>query len=75
MNESYFQSTIEDRKREVSKIVTDNQINKHLEDSTPNQRESNKHNKKTLVLWLMVVARWIKNVYTFPGEGNIKAQG
>jgi hypothetical protein len=75
MDESYFQSAIEDRKREVSKIVEDNQIYKHLGDTTTDQLESTKNNKNTMILWLMMVAKWIKGVYTVTIEGDIKAQG
>ena len=37
MNESYFQSVIEDRQREVSKIKSEGQISRHIQDSEPNQ--------------------------------------
>jgi hypothetical protein len=75
MDESYFQSAIEDRKREVSKIVEDNQIYKHLEGSTADQRVTAKDRKNSMIFLLLMVAKWIKGVYSFTKEGDIKAQG
>jgi hypothetical protein len=39
MNEHYIQSVIDDRKKEVYKIVEDNQIYSHLRGSDTSQRE------------------------------------
>ena len=72
MNEFYIQSVIEDRKKEVSKIVEDNQIYSHLRDSTTNQRESAEKGKNVLHLWLLRVAKRLKGVFTINNKGSVK---
>ncbi len=72
MNEFYIQSVIEDRKKEVSKIVEDNQIYIHLRDSAPNQRESAEKGKNVLNLWLLRVAKRLKGVFTINNKGGVK---
>ncbi len=73
MNEFYIQSVIEDRKKEVSKIVEDNQIYSHLRDSTKDQRESAEQGKNVLSLWLLMVAKRLKGVFTINNKGSVKA--
>ena len=75
MNESYFQSAIDDRKREVSKIVADNRIYNHLEDSNVDERNSAKNSKNTMILWLLMIVKWIKGVSAVTTEGSLKSQG
>jgi hypothetical protein len=72
MNEHYIQSVIDDRKKEVSKIVEDNQIYSHLRDSATNQRESDEKGKNVLSLWLLRVAKRLKGVFTINNKGSVK---
>ncbi len=72
MNEHYIQSVIDDRKKEVSKIVEDNQIYSHLRDSARNQLESAEQGKNVLSLWLLRVAKRLKSVFTINNKGSIK---
>ena len=74
MNEHYFQSVIDDRKKEVSKIVEDNQIYSHLRDSATNQRESAEQGKNVLSSWLLRVAKRLKGVYTINNKGSVKVE-
>ena len=72
MNEFYIQSVIEDRKKEVSKIVVDNQIYSHLRGSAANQRESDEKGKNVLNLWLLTVAKRLKGVFATNNKGSVK---
>jgi hypothetical protein len=72
VNEFYIQSVIDDRKKEVSKIVEDNQIYSHLRGSAANQRESDEKGKNVLSLWLLTVANRLKGVFEINNEGSVK---
>ncbi len=72
MNEHYIQSVIDDRKKEVSKIVEDNQIYSHLRDSATSQRESAEQGQNGLSLWLLRVAKRFKGVFTINNKGGVK---
>ena len=74
MNEHYFQSVIDDRKKEVSKIVEDNQIYSHLRGSATNQRESDEKGKNVLSSWLLRVAKRLKGVFTINNKGSVKVE-
>jgi len=71
MNEYYLQSVIDDRKKEVDKIVEDNQIYKHLRDSTKDQRESAEQGKNVLSMWLLKVAKRFKGVFAIRNKGDV----
>ncbi len=72
MNEHYIQSVIDDRKKEVYKIVEDNQIYSHLRDSKTNQSESAEQGQNGLSLWLLRVAKRLKGVFTINNKGSVK---
>ena len=72
MNEHYIQSVIDDRKKEVYKIVEDNQIYSHLRDSTTNQSESAEQGQNGLSWWLLRVAKRIKGVFSINNKGRVK---
>lgn len=72
MNGLYFQSVIEDRQREVNKIVEYNQFHSHLKDSAASQRVSDKKGKNVLSLWLLVVAKRFKGVFATNNKGSVK---
>ncbi len=71
MNEHYIQSVIDDRKKEVSKIVEDNQIYSHLRGSAANQRESDEKGKNVLSLWLLTIAKRLKGVFAINNKGSV----
>jgi hypothetical protein len=72
MNEHYIQSVIDDRKKEVSKIVADNQIYSNLRDSATSQRESAEQGQNGLSLWLLKVAKRFKGIFTINNKGSVK---
>ena len=72
VNEFYIQSVIDDRKKEVSKIVEDNQIYSHLRGSAANQRESDEKGKNVLSLWLLTIAKRLKGVFAANNKGSVK---
>jgi hypothetical protein len=72
VNEFYIQSVIDDRKKEVSKIVEDNQIYSHLRGSAANQRESAEQGKNVLSMGLLKVAKRLKGVFAIKNKGSVK---
>lgn len=72
INGLYFQSVIEDRKREVSKIGENNQLYRQLRDSTTSQRVSDEQGKNMLNLWLLMVAKRIKGVFAVNNKDSVK---
>jgi hypothetical protein len=73
MNEYFYKSVIEDRQREVHKIVQDNQINRHYWDAASSQLESTGQVKNALGSWLLIVAKRIKSIFAIANKGSIKA--
>jgi len=72
MNESYFQSVIDDREREVSKYVQYNQTHRNLGNSISSQRDSVEQGKNGLILRLLVVAKRLKSYFAITAEDHVK---
>jgi len=72
MNEFFYQSSIEDRKKEVSKIVENNQIYKHLRNSPAGQKESAEQGKNVLSSWFLIVAKRLKGVVAINNKDGVK---
>jgi hypothetical protein len=72
MNEHYIQSVIDDRKKEVYKIVEDNQIYSHLRGSDTSQREFTQQGEGKLRFWMMRVGKRLKGVFTINNKGGVK---
>jgi len=67
MNESYFQSVIEDRQREVSNVVKENQPHSHLQDSASKKPQS----KSILNLSVLLIGKRLEGIFTIYNKRSL----
>jgi len=72
MDELYMQSVIQDRQKEVNKIVEYNRIHRHYRDSARSQVESAGQGKNVLSSWFWVVAKRLKGVLAINNKDGVK---
>lgn len=70
MNESFYNSVISDRKREVSRLVEENQALKHIRESAEKKRDSLMQKEHAQSWWRVTAGRMIKGIYTLINEGG-----
>jgi hypothetical protein len=63
MNENYIKSVINDREREIIKIVEDNRTKRDFKDSARTHLESGEQDKNVLIFWFLVFTKWFKSVF------------
>ena len=71
MHESYFQSVIEDRQREVSNVVKDNQPHSHLQDSASNKPGSPAQSKSILNLSVLLIGKRLEGIFTIYNKRSL----
>lgn len=75
MNELYMKSVIEDRQREVYKLVEQNRSNRYYGDGARNRQGFNWQWKNGLISWFKIVAKRFKSILSIPSKDRVKAQG
>jgi len=70
MNESYFQSVIEDRHREVSNVVKDNQTPSHLKDVVSNKPQS----KSISNLPVLLIGKQLEGFFTIYNKHSLNVR-
>jgi len=72
MDELYMQSVIQDRQKEVNKIVEYNRIHRHYRDSARSQVDSAGRGKIVLSSWFVAVVRRLKGVLAVNNKDGVK---
>jgi len=72
MNQSYFQSVINDREREVVKHVGDNRIYKHHKKSIEKRQGAAEKGMNGLSSWIWMIAKRLKGVFRISEESDVK---
>lgn len=72
MDELYMQSVIQDRQKEVNKIVEDNRILRHYRDSVRRPVEHAGQGKNVLSSWFLAVAKRLKGVLANNNKDGVK---
>lgn len=70
MNESFYNTVIADRKREVSRLVKENQILKHMRESNERKQDDLQQTEHMLNRWRATAVRMLKGIYALINEGG-----
>jgi hypothetical protein len=73
MNQSYYQSVIDDREREVVKNVEEKHIYRHFRESIAKRQDASEKGKNILSSWIWMIAKRLVGVFQVNDKSNVKA--